>query len=135
MTDADNELARARLLKRLGELLDELQITGSVRQEMLAEPERAVPVLEHARDAYGVRNPAAFAISLWRQRNVIHLTDGTAVRFEPEPDAPPDLAAIEQVWALDTEALRSGLLKVMAAALTRHGGIAAALTRHRSSFK
>ena len=135
MPSLDDELARARLLKRLGELADELGIVGGVRSEMLAEPARAVPVLEHAKGAVGVRNPAAFAISLWRRQDRdVALPDGLTVRFqrEPEPDEPPALDALEQAWALDHSALRTGMLKLLAAGLARHGGLGP--LRERTSF-
>lgn len=124
------------MVKRLGELLDELGMVGRIREEMLADPRRAVPVLEHAKGAHGVRNPGAFANSLWRQgAQHVGLPAGLSVRLDPEPElesGPPDLDALEQAWVLDESALRTGLLKLMAAAYTRHGGIYAGLRANAS---
>lgn len=124
MTDADNELAGYRARKRLGELLNELEITGTVREQMLAEPERALEVLGKATRARGIRNRAAFAITRWRQ-----------LQARPEPPAPPlepvllgqppDLDALEYVWSRPATVMTELVSKLQATSIERHGGFAA----------
>lgn len=117
--DVDAELELMRLRSRLYDLLDELDIIGEPRAAMIDDPERAVPILESARRARGVRSVAAIAIARFRR------PEPPAPEPEPElVDAPPGLADLEQVWSLG-EFTQATMLPLMAAAITRHGGFAA----------
>jgi len=114
-----DELERLELRARLHAELDELDVTGRLRDEMTDEPEAALRLVRRARRARGVRNPAALLVSLWRGRRA----PPPARPAEPElvVDAPPDLDALEQAWALSPP-VRELVLKLLAAAIHRHGG-------------
>ena len=118
-------------LERLGEtvlvrmdvyrLMDELQITGQIRDSMLMDPDRAKAVLEHARAAHSIRNPAAYANSLWRQGY------DPRDRYVPPEElddegGPPSLSALEFAWSRPPSLVGEALMDLMAVAVARHGG-------------
>ena len=119
MTDAERAL----------ELLDDFGIIGRIREEMLAEPERALAILERARTGPGIRNPAAYSIARWRAPR--------AAPPAPEPELaidPPDLDALEYVWSRPPTVVGELIVKLLAVALERHGGFEAlreSFDRHR----
>jgi len=113
-------LAMLALEQRVAQLLDELRVEGSIRREMLDEPRAAYAILVYVQDL-PVKNPATQAIRFWAQRR------------RPQPPlegGPPTLSALEFAWSRDTlpdgepNPAVSALLKLMAAAITRHGGFA-----------
>jgi hypothetical protein len=147
--DLDAELDRLRARERLIAQLDELEIIGRPRDEMLAEPERALAVIRSVLDraqtsGKRIKSPAALIISRWKQPALVSLdarrrdAERAAVLADPlgpEHEAgPPDLDALEQAWSLDTSSLTTGLLKLMAAAYTRHGGLYDGL-RHNAEIR
>jgi hypothetical protein len=112
--------------------LDELEITGLVRREMLAEPERALLIVEAAGRARGVHNRAAFTIARWKARAQTKPASAPA----PELEAiPPTLESLEYLWGRRPTVVGDLILKLIAAALERHGGfraLQADFHRHRS---
>lgn len=107
------------------ELTKALDIGGTMRLEMLAEPERAAAVLRHAAKAPRIRNRAGFAVANWRAgfdprpANVPEL-----VEDELADAGPPDLATIEHAWSLQPSPVADAMLRAMAACLSRYGGFA-----------
>ena len=95
---------------------------------MLADPERALRVLDHVQRSSSVRNPAALANALWRQ-SALQLTQ-TAAPLPPEPrddyeEGLPTSSVIEYAWSSDPRPMADSLLDAMAAALGRGGGFTA----------
>lgn len=122
LDEAELAWRKARAL----ELMDELGILpGPIRDEMTADPARAVAVLQRAKGSPGIRNPAALAISNWRRG------------ADPRPRAPrsdelveeaPLLETIEHAWSLET-AISNQILRMMSAAIGRTGGFRPVLER------
>jgi hypothetical protein len=104
------------------ELASELGISGDLRLQMLAEPERAVAVLRHARSAPGVRNPAALAVVNWRNGFDPRRPPVVEKAIELPPPAPPSLSALEYAWSLDRSEWAGLLLRSMSAAIALAGG-------------
>lgn len=103
---------------RLYELLEQLDITGRIRAEMVEEPERALRVLEAAIRARGARNRAALAVSRWQAEPF------DAPRPLPqriEVDEPPTLAALEHAWSTSPN-VQQMVLPLIARGIERHGG-------------
>lgn len=114
--------------ERTQELAAELGITGAVRYEMLADPGRAVAVLEHALALAAIRNRAGFAIANWHSG------------FDPRParepeleEAPPTLADLEYAWSLQPSAGADFMLGLMSIALSRAGGFRALQAEFRKA--
>lgn len=108
-------------------LLDELGVTSpAIRGEMLRNVDRARAVLIHARDSFGIRNRAAFAIATWRVKADPRPTSYGAELAELEEQA-PTLEALEHVWSLEASPWRESLLAMMAVAIERNGGARALL--------
>lgn len=119
------ELDLARKRSELVPILEEYGIIGAIHAEMLADPERALRVLDHVRRSSSVRNPAALANALWRQ-SALQLTQ-TAAPLPPKPrddyeEGLPSLSVIEHAWSFDPSPMADSLLAAMAAALGRGGG-------------
>ena len=128
-----DELEQLRARRDLFPLLEELEIVGRVRKQMLAEPVAALAVLDHALLARGVRNRAAFAITRWR---ALRERAGVSLLPELEPErereaCPVDLDALEQAWSREPSFAGELVLRLIAAALHAHGGYAAL----RASFE
>lgn len=115
--DAERLVARERTL----ELLDELDVGSTVvRAQMLADPERAVLVLESTLRATNLRNPAAFAVQRWRSGfDPRRARQAPVERVELEEGA-PTLSAIEYAWSL--EPVSRPILAMMSSAIGRTGG-------------
>jgi hypothetical protein len=133
------ELLAARA--RVNELVDELAIDSMrLRDEMLDNPGRAIAVLEHARRARGIRNPASFAIARWRAgadpriraRQPASLASHLASHLdEMEATGAPTLEALEFAWHLEDESspVAEPMLRLLACAIERNGGMRAVLER------
>lgn len=119
--DVGPDAEEASYRERAAWLLDELDIgSTTVRFEMLADPERACLILEHARQAKGLKNRAGYAVKRWRSgydpRRVRQAPDR-----EPEPpEAAPSLSAIEYAWSLGPPL--APVARMMAASIGRTGG-------------
>lgn len=70
----------------LAEVLQTLDIGGPIALEMLNRPERAMAVINYAAHARGIKNPAGYAISLWR----VGFDPRPAVSEAPEAPPPPE---------------------------------------------
>ncbi len=115
-----DELDRLELRARLHGELDELAITGPVRDEMTDDPEAALRLVDRARRARGIRNPAAFLIAQWRARRAPPAPPPRPA--EPEiVEGPPDLDTLEHAWSLSPP-VASLVLKLLGAAIEKHGG-------------
>jgi len=122
-SDIDPLLLRA-IQERVAQLMDEIGLQGSIRSEMLASPREAYPVLIFVVDMPHTKSRAIQARRWWAKR-----------KPEPRPaplagEGPPTLSALEFAWSRDTlpdgepNPAVTALLKLMAAAITRHGGFA-----------
>jgi len=118
-----SELDRLELRARLHDELDELAIVGSIRDEMTDDPEAALRLVARARRARGIHNPAAFLIAQWRSRRAPppRVPSGTPLEEVELDEGPPDLDTIEQAWSLSPP-VRELVLRLLAVAITRHGG-------------
>lgn len=124
MTDElDVELELKR--NQVATAIDEFEILGQVRDEMLSDPDRALGVFARVKRATGIRKPAAFAVRLWQTKTP------APTPAEPEPElelGPPALAALEFHWSQAGHAetpWHDALGRAMAAAIGSHGGCAA----------
>jgi hypothetical protein len=139
----DLDAIRARA--RVHVALDALEIYGSVRDEMVADPTRALAILDRVMHSVGVHNRAAFAISSWRRATAVPDDPPPALRArrwtlsagaQPELEVePPELEALEYVWAQPASDVGNLILRLIATALARHGGfeaMRASFDRHRT---
>jgi hypothetical protein len=116
-------MSEDELYARAYELTQELDISGLIRLEMLAEPELAVAVLEHALASPRIRNRAGFAVANWKAG--FDPRPSSPSEEEPELElGPPTLEALEHAWSLEPSPPVSALLAAIAAALTHFGGFA-----------
>lgn len=134
MTIDENELDRLQAKGRCGELLDALEISGPIAQAMLADPFASVPILEAAKRNRQIRNPAAFAISRWRQL----LARPLKREPEPEPELPdpepPSLSLLECHWARGGGASMDAIARAIGSTWAHKGGLAAMLARDFQSW-
>ena len=126
----DEELERLRLKARVLDLVDELAILSDrLRAEMLADPERAIAVLEYALDEPNVKNPASFAIASWRTgADPRRRSSSSSAREELPTEEPPTLSALEYAWSRERSPIGETLLRMMAFSIERNGGATAMLT-------
>lgn len=122
-----DELERLRLKARALELLEELDISsGILRGEMLAEPERAIAVLEYAIAQPGIRNAASFAIAQWRRGDDPRRSRRT-LEAEELVEEPPTLSALEFAWSRQASPIGATLIAMMGYSIERNGGASAML--------
>lgn len=124
--DPERAWTKARAL----DLMDELGIlSGRIRDAMLEDVERAVAVLQHAKSAPHVRNPASLAIANWR-RGADPRPRARSRTFELEREVteqPPTLSALEFAWSRDRSPIGGALIAMMGYAIARSGGASAML--------
>lgn len=128
MNDDDVELERLRLKARALDLLDELGIGGKVRDEMIADPARAIAVLERAASSAHVKNPAALAIANWKRGHGKPHGRSRLDELDETPEQPPTLSALEYAWSRARSPIGESLLSMMAFSIERNGGATAMLT-------
>jgi hypothetical protein len=132
--DLDAIRARARVYVAL----DALEIYGPVRAQMVADPVRALAVLDRVMHSVGVRNRAAFAVASWRRATARPDTPRRLVEATAQPELevePPELESLEYVWAQPASDVGNLILRLIATALARHGGfeaMRASFDRHRT---
>lgn len=121
-------LIRAR--DQLLQTLDELEISGNVRSEMVLEPDEALAVIGNAQRARGIRNPAAFINERWRTYK--RAARARAQRTPPASadfQAGVDLAALEYAWSRPPSVVTAAILDAMSAAIAKQGGCSTLLER------
>lgn len=113
----------SELLLELLEACDRIGVSSlTVRADMSSDPARALRVIAHAERARGIRNRAAFAVARWQ----VSAPPAAAAPVTAEPEVvggAPSLADLERAWSLEPSPAAAALLRLMALAFERHGGL------------
>lgn len=114
----------SELLLELLEACDRIGVSSlTVRADMSSDPARALRVIAHAERARGIRNRAAFAVARWHRVTAPPAAAAAAAEPVDVVGGAPSLADLERAWSLEPSPAAAALLRLMALAFERHGGL------------